>query len=352
MRRGEEEDPISPARLEFQGRWISYAKLYARVEEKTLHDRLAFDGKLFVAFFCVVLLLTISKDASTSHRAASKLAVYETLVYPRFRSASSSLSPSAAPHFIDFYGIHTRQDYARWLHDVLRNQIYTHDGSKASAAKVNGDDLLIHGTQSILWGISIRQQRVKGESALDVSNCCIPDSLKGARLTCSPPFGVYGASLFPGAPPVESREAFGDCTFMANYSGSDNETCQRPYVYQTEAETGRAGGLSGADLASGFGSSYDGGGFEILLSKNSSIAVPQIEALLGRRGDSANRDDSTTPFVDEHTRLMVVTVQTYTVPTNIVLKCELIVEFDSSGAARSKVQTYSSDRWMNQVIPR
>ena len=202
MREAEEEDPVSASRLEFQGRWISYAKLYARVEEKTLYDRLAYDGKLFVCFFCVVLLLTISHDGSTSHRAASKLAIYETLVYPQFRSASTSLSPAAAPHLINFYGIHTRSDCERWLHDVLRNQIYTHDGSKASSTKVSGDDLLIHGKQSILWGISIRQQRVKGGAALDDSNCCIPDSMKGVHLPCNPPFGEYGASIFPGAPSV------------------------------------------------------------------------------------------------------------------------------------------------------
>ena len=105
---------------------------------------------------------------------------------------------------------------------------------------------------------------------------------------------------------------------------------------------GSVGRLHAANLASGFMSSYDGGGFEIMLSKNSSSVSQQIETLL----------DHESPFIDKYTRLVVVMVQTYTVPTNVVLKCELIVEFDSSGAAQPKVQIFSSDRWLNQVIPR
>ena len=340
-----EDDQLSPSRLEFEGQWISYKILYERVREKNTSEILRYDGRIFAVFFFAVLLMTISLDTSSSNRAAAKLVVYETVIQNEFRSGALSVG-SDQPHLINFYNIHTREDFERWLHDVLRNQIYIHDNVSSSAVRSTQTDMLIHGTQSMLWGISLRQQRVKSSSELHKLGCCIPNLMDEASFPCMPSFGSYGASKFQEAGTVESTQAYGYCN--QNGSQNSNATCSLPFIYKTGTEIGKGGELTAYDLHSGFLSSYDGGGFEIVLPKNSSVANSLIESLLGPHGSSR----SLVPYLDKNTRLVVVTLQTYTVHTNVFLRCDLIVEFDSTGAASTKLNVRSSNRWLNRIFPR
>ena len=57
------------------------------------------------------------------------------------------------------------------------------------------------------------------------------------------------------------------------------------------------------------------------------------------------------PFIDSRTRSVIVTIQTYTVNTNIVLKANLICEFASTGAIKTKIHIHTDATVLDSMLP-
>ena len=57
------------------------------------------------------------------------------------------------------------------------------------------------------------------------------------------------------------------------------------------------------------------------------------------------------PFIDVDTRMVVVTIQTYTVNTNIALKANLIVEFASTGKVGTVVHFHTDSTMLDSILP-
>ena len=219
---------MSEARLEFNNLWISYDVLHDRLDEKVNRDRLSGDGKLLMVFFILWTLFMASYDYSTGWRAASDLAVLESLVHPRFPSSQSSsfktatataqsrkfgsssnnsFSSATTPKFISFHDIQSIEDYNTWLEDVFLEEMYFDPVYDAMTKREKS--IQLQDQQSILWGVAIRQHRVApvigggGNSGGNLatggsgSGCCVPKEMQD-QIQCHPSYGHFGGTfMFP-----------------------------------------------------------------------------------------------------------------------------------------------------------
>jgi hypothetical protein len=177
----EEEDPRSPARIEFDDLWISYDILHERLSTKVKRDRLGFDASMFAFFLLVFVVFMASFDYVTEWRQATSHAIHNTLAIPTFQSsdldlktrlengnnnATTSTTIRSAdhqifPHFINFHGIKSVNDYNTWLEDVVLENIYVEPVYDPKTGLIKSTQF--HGQQSLLWSIAIRQHRVRSD---------------------------------------------------------------------------------------------------------------------------------------------------------------------------------------------
>jgi hypothetical protein len=352
---------LSPARLEFANLWISYKILHDRLAARVELDHVDFDGKMFYIFFVFWILFMSSYDFATGWRAVSHIAVYETLAKPTF--AASDLATKQVgtngsiihvePHLINFHGIKTIEDYNTWLEDVLLENIYVDPVYNPVTGREDSPQL--HNQQSLLWGVAVRQHRVHNKNLDEANGCCVPKELRDA-LTCHPTYGNEGVTGVVNAPNVMETEGFGQWVYdqecVAN-NGTESQCLVHQWTYATEASLGDQV-LTANYLSTGIQSSYGGGGYRVILPRNTSRAKQFIAEMLGqKRCILLNQPclGEPTKFVDERTRAIIVTVQTYTVSTNIALKANLIVEFGSTGKTATKIHFHTDATLLDGMLP-
>ena len=345
-----EEDLRSPARIEFENLWISYDILHERLAAKVKRDRLGFDASMFAIFLFVFVVFMASFDYVTAWREATSHAIHETLAVPTFQSsdldlktpnnnANATTAAAAAtttvkedqifPHLINFNGIKSVKDYNTWLMDVVVENIYVEPvyDSRTGLKKSNQ----FHGQQSLLWSIAIRQHRVR----TDRGGCCLPPAMVG-QVRCHPSYGSHGSSdLNINGDVVETR-GHGQWVYSSqecldhvqkkdiNVTHPNYDECK---LYQWEYKTGKElqdQEFSNDFLSTGAMASYDQGGYRVLFPKNATEARRVMTEVLGQQQESSSSSLSSSsciingskclgtpvPFIDEMTRMVVVTIQT------------------------------------------
>jgi hypothetical protein len=317
---------------------------------------------------------------------------------------------STYPHFITFKGIQSIEDYNIWLEDVFLEDLFIKPEKEAQAKGRQFGQLHYH--QSLLWGVSIRQHRV---SSFDSSSkgCCIPSEMQH-QMECNPRYGVFGDAHQYNSPSVKDTKGFGQwyydqqCLIKLGIkepiineneeNPSAAEECAKyQWNYGTEKEL-EDSAFTFDYLSTGVDCSYDGGGYRIIIPKNVVKAKEIMYEILGKETPCKNRSITTSiisnitdsiesqkkchgklvslmqffllgesmliviiiiifslflksPFVDKNTRMVVVTIQTYTVNTNIVLKANIIAEFDSSGRVGTTVHFHTDASLLDSILP-
>ncbi len=316
----EEELKAEAARNEFDGKWVSYKVLRERVAKQAMIKRLGKDAVLYYVLLFIWFLNIASQEHSLRDEASSKLALMETVVFPRFQS-HLSIKAGGVPEEINFYGISDTSDFNLWLQDVLLPHVY-HDREPAGD-RTDVEQIYIQGRQALLWGVSIRQHRAVNSTSISHLTCCIPDVLlnsQDAAKECHPMWGNNGQNEMWGAPNVMKTDKYGSYGFTATSSNAEEP-------------------LPGRELGTYTGSSFPGGGYRVVLPLNYERAKTLVSDMV------------TSSFIDRDTKVATVTIQTYNSNINLFQKAILIVEFDATGAAIPVVHVSSSDKLSLLEIP-
>jgi hypothetical protein len=314
----DEDDGLSPEKLEFADRWVYYPLLLLRVQDSKLMTNLKTE-LFYFAVFCFIFYLHLIQDSMVTTQ-FHQHELFDDLFVSKPFIASSEQTPDGTIHtaYSDFNGIRNKAMLDDWLDQVLFPTLF--ESSSQTVEGYSQNFSFAHGNQ-ILWGVQLRQLRVKSSHALwDSGVCKVPPGVSKDDRLCHPSYGEFGRYVKDTAP-YGMHTAEGGRQYT--YATVDHLNGSVIFSYDLDMPM---------DL-----SSYDGDGYEVLLPLNRTKARRVLDEAQGRlpclgchgpNGTVANP----VPFLDTRSRLLVVTLQTYNVNTNMFANFELLVQFTGAGS--------------------